>query len=103
MNCGVPAPYYMYHTRHSHPAQRTTSHDWRRFSGFAPRVRGVSLRAAVLTLGFHGLRRPSWGNLARLRARKEAGVPALVVKTPALIEAIWLANTVNCGPVIYVS
>jgi hypothetical protein len=28
------------------------------------RVRGVALRAAVLTLGFHGLRRPSWGNLA---------------------------------------
>jgi hypothetical protein len=34
-----------------------------------------------------GPRRPADGNLARLRARKEAGVSALVVKTPASIRA----------------
>jgi hypothetical protein len=31
---------------------------------------GYPSRAAVLTLGFHGLRRPSWGNVAASEGKK---------------------------------
>jgi hypothetical protein len=44
----------------------------------------------------HTPRRPSWGILARLRARKEAGVSTVGEKTPALIKALEI--NARCRP-----
>ncbi len=101
---GIPAPYYMYHTRHSHPAQRTSSRvHWlrsRRVLAIAVRVRGaVPLGAA----GPVSPRRPTWSNLAalvatrgppyrptesaRLRSRADRRAPVAKMRGPTNREA----------------
>ena len=60
---GVPTPYYMYHTRHSHPTQRISSCVSHRVSVFTARVRTV----AFLAGGRHREHPPPvWGNLTPL-------------------------------------
>jgi len=49
-----------------------------------------------------GRSRPSTTGRRQPRAAESKKRGRVCVKSPALIEAIWLANTVNCGPVIYV-
>jgi hypothetical protein len=85
MNDGSSGPDYMYHTRHSHPAQRTSSRLSHRVSVSAPRVRGATLRG-----GGHREHPPLWIRQPRAsEGKKKAGME----RVPDLeIEAGWVMN-----------